>query len=702
MKAKITRGKSFRGLLNYLLDHDRGEVIGGNMSAVDKIGLSLEFGAVRALRPDISRPVWHCSLSLPPGDNLSASQWRDVAADFLREMGLGLEDNQYCIVKHMDKEHKHVHLVINRINIDGGVWYAEQDAPKAIKVCKELEKIKDYLKDTSYKDYTNHRYYPSYREQTRYRKRQDLRRQYVHDAIRRIIDTAPYRLTPKQFVKLLALEGIEVLPNISTTGRLNGFSFKYDGMKYTGSKVKAKWRRLSTELDYKPQRDNPYLLSLIGRGEELFDIKEYEKLKTAIGRYAQTLDYTAFQSAAHEIDTTRLLRGASVMQAEHYAELGKLYERNKTTWERLSRSRKPRRISFREAQGLMIILAVDPMLGLLLLLPIIFERIAYMRKKADAKEISNQIIALKREIETTKEQISEITKFREVSYMNNKNSQDMKLTELGRQIQLTLQRGADFSGYTSFIQMNSIQSSNPRADDLSRLYNAKDWKNAPQLMGTEQMITAALKDPASSVIYLLPILFARLARKGAESMDGITLERELISWTREYFSGEAAASQTPITQQAYSPRIKNTPSVTANSHDIEAGRDNTRYTVPRTKYERIVYPVGERIDIDGGRCAEIAAPETVSEEIIAMAVQEYSSCGGRVDSLSTKTQEFVDSVFLSIINENDVKKIQMIPSEHLDATKHIFLQEIDASPNVHNVSNERCESVLRYDGGMEL
>ena len=124
--------------------------------------------------------------------------------------------------------------------------------------------------------------------------------------------------------------------------------------------------------------------------------------------------------------------------------------------------------------------------------------------------------------------------------------------------------------------------------------------------------------------------------------------------------------------------------------------------MPRTKYERIVYPVGERIDIDGGRCAEIAAPETVSEEIIAMAVQEYSSCGGRVDSLSTKTQEFVDSVFLSIINENDVKKIQMIPSEHLDATKHIFLQEIDASPNVHNVSNERCESVLRYDGGMEL
>ena len=86
MKAKITRGKSFRGLLNYLLDHGRGEVIGGNMSAVDKIGMSLEFGAVRALRPDISRPVWHCSLSLPPGDDLSTDHWQDVAADFLRKV----------------------------------------------------------------------------------------------------------------------------------------------------------------------------------------------------------------------------------------------------------------------------------------------------------------------------------------------------------------------------------------------------------------------------------------------------------------------------------------------------------------------------------------------------------------------------------------------------------------------------------------
>ena len=85
-----------------------------------------------------------------------------------------------------------------------------------------------------------------------------------------------------------------------------------------------------------------------------------------------------------------------------------------------------------------------------------------------------------------------------------------------------------------------------------------------------------------------------------------------------------------------------------------------------------------------------------------MAVQEYSTCSGRIDSLSTEAQEFVDSVFLSTINENDVKKVELIPTEYKNATKYIFLQEIDASPNVHKMSNERCENFPRYDGGMEL
>ncbi|WP_373870448.1 relaxase/mobilization nuclease domain-containing protein, partial [Aeromonas caviae] len=44
--------------------------------------LSREFSAVRQLRPDIGKPVWHCSLSLPPGEQcqtglpMSGRNWR--------------------------------------------------------------------------------------------------------------------------------------------------------------------------------------------------------------------------------------------------------------------------------------------------------------------------------------------------------------------------------------------------------------------------------------------------------------------------------------------------------------------------------------------------------------------------------------------------------------------------------------------------
>ena len=47
MKAKISKGAGFRGVVNYLLDKERGEIIGGNMAATTQAGLSAEFGAVR-------------------------------------------------------------------------------------------------------------------------------------------------------------------------------------------------------------------------------------------------------------------------------------------------------------------------------------------------------------------------------------------------------------------------------------------------------------------------------------------------------------------------------------------------------------------------------------------------------------------------------------------------------------------------------
>ena len=71
---RIKRGTGFRGALDYVFGRDAahkeepGELIGGNMSGTDVRQLAREFAAVRALRPDIGKPVWHNALRLPEGE----------------------------------------------------------------------------------------------------------------------------------------------------------------------------------------------------------------------------------------------------------------------------------------------------------------------------------------------------------------------------------------------------------------------------------------------------------------------------------------------------------------------------------------------------------------------------------------------------------------------------------------------------------
>jgi hypothetical protein len=72
MKAKVSRGSGFRGALNCVFDLGpqathlkQAELVGGNMAGQEPHDLAREFSVTRQLRPDITRPVWHCSLDLP-------------------------------------------------------------------------------------------------------------------------------------------------------------------------------------------------------------------------------------------------------------------------------------------------------------------------------------------------------------------------------------------------------------------------------------------------------------------------------------------------------------------------------------------------------------------------------------------------------------------------------------------------------------
>ena len=136
---KIKRGRSFKGLVSYLTDHDGGRQIAGHMTS--------ELITLSNLRRDIEKPVWHSSLSLPSGETLSDEAWVAIAHDYMSE--LGFDDTfAYQIYLHDKENQQHIHLVASRVSIEKKIYLGQNENLKSTKIVAALEK-KYKLTDTS-------------------------------------------------------------------------------------------------------------------------------------------------------------------------------------------------------------------------------------------------------------------------------------------------------------------------------------------------------------------------------------------------------------------------------------------------------------------------------------------------------------------------------------------------------------------------
>ena len=68
MIGKLTKGKGFRGLAEYLLRDGRGQIVAGPMAGRTPRELAREFGILRHLNPKLGKAVAHFSLSPAPDD----------------------------------------------------------------------------------------------------------------------------------------------------------------------------------------------------------------------------------------------------------------------------------------------------------------------------------------------------------------------------------------------------------------------------------------------------------------------------------------------------------------------------------------------------------------------------------------------------------------------------------------------------------
>ncbi len=100
-------------------------------------GRLMEATADQSLR--IQKPVYHVSIAFDPNDTVSRPRMELVADRVLDN--LGLREHQAMFVAHRDREHAHVHIVVNRVHPDTGVaWERWQDYPRIERTLRGMER----------------------------------------------------------------------------------------------------------------------------------------------------------------------------------------------------------------------------------------------------------------------------------------------------------------------------------------------------------------------------------------------------------------------------------------------------------------------------------------------------------------------------------------------------------------------------------
>lgn len=284
MIAKISKGKGFRGCLDYVIGKDGAKIIAGNMGGENARELAAEFGQVRKLRTDIKNAVFHVALSLPAGENLKNGEWDVVANKYLARMGFSPLEHQFVAVMHADTDYQHIHVVASRIGLDGQVADVWQDQKRSKDICRELER-EHGLTIISNGEKT-HRAKTTQKERRMItREKRDSEKTFVANAIKVVLESGS-PMSAQTFCDGLQVQGVVAVPAIASTGKVQGFSFQHGLRSYTGAQVGYAWKYLQPSLAAISAQDTAYLQARKARLQQGTPVEAIRSIKNAVWEVA--------------------------------------------------------------------------------------------------------------------------------------------------------------------------------------------------------------------------------------------------------------------------------------------------------------------------------------------------------------------------------------------------------------------------------
>lgn len=140
MIGKITKGTSFGGCVNYVLKEEKSRLLEAVGVEGSPSEMAEQFELQTLLNEKVKNTVGHISLNFSAEDAARLATddklMLKIAHDYMKLMGI--ENTQFIIARHIDRDHPHCHIVYNRVDNDGRTISDKNDRFRNEKVCKML------------------------------------------------------------------------------------------------------------------------------------------------------------------------------------------------------------------------------------------------------------------------------------------------------------------------------------------------------------------------------------------------------------------------------------------------------------------------------------------------------------------------------------------------------------------------------------
>ena len=226
MIAKIVKGASFRGCVQYVTGKDEAKILASDGVLLGSVGnIADSFEYQRGLNPRCSKPVGHIALSFKPEDKekLTDELMAKIAREYMELMGI--RDTQFILVRHHNTANPHCHLVYNRVDNNGRIISDKFER-------KRSEKIVKHLKDKYGLTYSDGKGQTK-TERLHYTERTKFE---IQNAVKTALQASR---TWQQFTDRLNQQGVEVefKKRRGNNEVIDGITFIMDGVRFKGSQI---------------------------------------------------------------------------------------------------------------------------------------------------------------------------------------------------------------------------------------------------------------------------------------------------------------------------------------------------------------------------------------------------------------------------------------------------------------------------------